>query len=163
MRKISPEELRNILESHKKWLAGEGGKRADLRNADLSGANLRNVNKLKEIKIRAEKLLTDFFDKYELCGVSGIPDMMRSYDAVRTTSAVADAMKLSAERYGNRGSCMTDNNADIADRHEDENCVVMTYIENGVTNSYVRPARSIPERDGWFETVWADYKERTGK
>ena len=35
MRTISPEELRNILESHKKWLAGEGGKRADLRGADL--------------------------------------------------------------------------------------------------------------------------------
>ncbi len=158
------EELYAVIETALRG-KGESRREAEKLKADMSdyGANLRNVNKLKEIKIRAEKLLTGFFDKYELCGVSGIPDMMRSYDAVRTTSAVADAMKLSAERYGNRGSCMTDNNADIADRHEDENCVVMTYIENGVANSYVRPARSIPERDGWFETVWADYKERTGK
>lgn len=49
MRTISPEKLRNILESHKKWLAGEGGKRADLkladlRNADLKLAYLRNAD-----------------------------------------------------------------------------------------------------------------------
>ena len=44
MRTISPEELRSILESHKKWLAGEGGERADLRNADLRYADLRGAN-----------------------------------------------------------------------------------------------------------------------
>lgn len=54
MRTISPEELRSILESHKKWLVGEGGERAyligadlrkaDLRKADLNGADLIGVN-----------------------------------------------------------------------------------------------------------------------
>ena len=33
-------ELSTILSEHKKWLSGEGGQRADLRGADLGGANL---------------------------------------------------------------------------------------------------------------------------
>lgn len=36
-------ELSEILERHRKWLAGEaGGQRADLRYADLRGADLYN-------------------------------------------------------------------------------------------------------------------------
>ena len=45
MRNISQEELKEILKEHEMWLKDEkGGKRADLSNADLSGANLWNAN-----------------------------------------------------------------------------------------------------------------------
>ena len=37
-------ELTKIIREHKKWLAGEGGQRADLRGADLQFANLRNAD-----------------------------------------------------------------------------------------------------------------------
>ena len=38
-------ELSEILERHRKWLAGEaGGQRADLRGANLRGANLSEAN-----------------------------------------------------------------------------------------------------------------------
>lgn len=38
---MNREELNNILENHKKWLGGEeGGERANLRGANLSGADL---------------------------------------------------------------------------------------------------------------------------
>lgn len=38
---MNKEELKEILDSHKKWLNNEpGGKKANLRDADLSGANL---------------------------------------------------------------------------------------------------------------------------
>ena len=44
LRKISREELAEILEAHKKWLIGEeGGKRADLSRAKLSRAKLRRA------------------------------------------------------------------------------------------------------------------------
>ena len=44
-RSISKEELNNILEKHKMWLDNKpGGERADLYNADLSGANLSEAN-----------------------------------------------------------------------------------------------------------------------
>ena len=48
--KPTPEQLAAILANHKKWQFGEaGGKIANLRSADLSGANLRSAN-LKDIK-----------------------------------------------------------------------------------------------------------------
>ena len=39
--KMQKERLQEILESHKKWLRGKDGKRADLRCADLRGIDLR--------------------------------------------------------------------------------------------------------------------------
>ena len=38
---MNPEELKEILEQHRKWLCGDGGKKADLCGADLRGADLR--------------------------------------------------------------------------------------------------------------------------
>ena len=48
---MNRDELNTILKEHEKWLAGEGGARADLRHADLHGADLhgadlRNANLL---------------------------------------------------------------------------------------------------------------------
>ena len=39
---MSPEKLQEILADHSRWLYGNGGKRADLRDADLRGAVLRD-------------------------------------------------------------------------------------------------------------------------
>lgn len=45
MRTITDEELKDILDKHKKWLNNkEGGERADLRDADLSDVNLYDAN-----------------------------------------------------------------------------------------------------------------------
>lgn len=45
MRTITTEELKKILEEHRKWLENPmTGKRADLHNANLCGANLYGAN-----------------------------------------------------------------------------------------------------------------------
>ncbi|HVQ52908.1 MAG TPA: pentapeptide repeat-containing protein [Mycobacterium sp.] len=45
LRKFTPDELRAILDAHKKWRRGEvAGVRADLSRADLAGANLAGAN-----------------------------------------------------------------------------------------------------------------------
>ncbi|EPU1811125.1 pentapeptide repeat-containing protein [Listeria monocytogenes] len=41
---MKQEELDIVLENHGKWLRDEGGKKADLSNADLRDANLSNAN-----------------------------------------------------------------------------------------------------------------------
>ena len=41
---MEPEQLKAILLDHKKWLRSEGGKRADLRQADLQWANLQRAD-----------------------------------------------------------------------------------------------------------------------
>lgn len=44
---MTPEKLAEILAAHKLWLNGEeGGVRANLREANLSGANLRGAKEL---------------------------------------------------------------------------------------------------------------------
>ena len=45
MKKISEQELKDILDKHRKWVKNEeGGVRADLSSADLSSANLSYAN-----------------------------------------------------------------------------------------------------------------------
>ena len=41
---ITTMDLPEIFANHKKWLAGDGGSRADLSGADLSGADLSGAN-----------------------------------------------------------------------------------------------------------------------
>lgn len=42
---MNAENLKDILDKHLKWLRSEdGGKRADLRGANLYGADLRRAN-----------------------------------------------------------------------------------------------------------------------
>lgn len=44
MRNINQEELNKILKEHELWVKGKGGKRADLRCANLENADLEYVN-----------------------------------------------------------------------------------------------------------------------
>ena len=44
MRKVSSEELKDIISKHKKWLLDDGGERANLSYANLSNADLSNAN-----------------------------------------------------------------------------------------------------------------------
>ena len=43
MRELTKTEV-EVINRHAKFLAGDGGERADLRGADLRGANLRRAN-----------------------------------------------------------------------------------------------------------------------
>ncbi len=55
-RKVSPDELKQILEAHQKWLESDEkeGKQADLRNANLQGVNLGDANLQKADLTRAD-------------------------------------------------------------------------------------------------------------
>ena len=56
LRKISPEELKEILRKHLLWLGGkEGGERADLSYSDLSSSDLRHSD-LSRSDLRASDL-----------------------------------------------------------------------------------------------------------
>ena len=41
---MNEDELKSMLEQHRLWLDSNGGKRANLRGADLEGTNLRDAN-----------------------------------------------------------------------------------------------------------------------
>ena len=70
------EELQKILDDHKKWLNGQGGKRADLRGADFSeadfrGAKLRGAD-LREADLSWTKLRGANFSGADLQNVTSI-------------------------------------------------------------------------------------------
>lgn len=45
MNQLTPDELKDILDKHAKWLQKEeGGEQADLKEANLEGANLAGAN-----------------------------------------------------------------------------------------------------------------------
>ena len=65
---MTNDELRKIIEKHKKWLRGmEGGERANLRGADLSGANLSGAD-LSGANLRGADLYGA-----NLCGAKNVP------------------------------------------------------------------------------------------
>jgi hypothetical protein len=53
---MNQQELKNVLDLHRKWVMGEeGGSRADLRSADLGGADLRSAD-LRSADLRSADL-----------------------------------------------------------------------------------------------------------
>lgn len=63
-------ELSEILERHRKWLAGEaGGQRADLRGADLRGADLCGAD-LGDADLRYADLSGANLSGADLCGAN---------------------------------------------------------------------------------------------
>lgn len=52
---MTREELRKVLDGHKKWLNGEGGKRADLSIANMHRADLRHVD-LRHVDMRGANI-----------------------------------------------------------------------------------------------------------
>jgi uncharacterized protein YjbI with pentapeptide repeats len=44
MGQMTADEIRSALDGHAAWLKGEGGKRLDLRGANLSGADLSGAD-----------------------------------------------------------------------------------------------------------------------
>ena len=75
---MNSEEIRKMLENHKKWLFNESeGIRADLRgvslyHADLYEANLRGAN-LREADLRGANLYRADLTGADLCGAENIP------------------------------------------------------------------------------------------
>ncbi len=57
LREVSPEELANILEAHRKWVESEGkeGERADLFEANLQGATLVGAKGLTASQVKKAK------------------------------------------------------------------------------------------------------------
>ena len=73
MRTFTKDELKDILESHSKWArAEEDGERANLRGANLRGADLRGAN-LRGADLRDADLCGANLRDADLCGAKNIP------------------------------------------------------------------------------------------
>lgn len=66
---MNKKQLKVILESHKKWLEGEGGEKANLSGADLSGADLSGAD-LSGANLYGANLCRADLQEAKLCGVN---------------------------------------------------------------------------------------------
>ena len=74
---MEKENLDEILENHVKWLNGDGGKRADLRDVDLRDVDLRDVD-LRDADLSGANLPTGI---YQIVGV-GSYNRCTTYDSI---------------------------------------------------------------------------------
>ena len=94
---MKPEELKEILEQHHKWLYGNCGSRADLCRANLRGADLRDAH-LRDANLRGADLRDAHLRDADLCGADLCGADLRGADLCGALSMI----KLMGVSLGNR-------------------------------------------------------------
>lgn len=132
-----------------------------------SFAFLRNPDDMKKSKAIFEDLKKSFDTDNRVSSVAEVGQLFKNREILSMGLAVADAMIYAAEHYGSRGSALVTTSGDILSPNptpENENGrkeALMTVSEGVKIRSFGRPVRPIPDRDLWFERVWAKYRNVT--
>lgn len=153
--KKSPAELRRMLR----------------REMSRYAAELRSLDEIRALKEQTCNMLNHLQD-YADCSGSSPEHCFRLLDQLAAQTAVLSAMELSGERWSSRGSALVlesggrvpctglESLAYAPERPDASNQRVLTRLEEQGAVSWTEEVRPVPERDQWFETVWADYRER---
>ena len=122
---MKQEELNEIVESHVKWLYGDG-KRADLAGADLRGANLYNAN-LRKTDLHGANLHSADLAGADLYGANLRGANLRHVDLYSANLRRADLYGASLCKADLRGANLEGANLKKADIHETN--LWMAYLE----------------------------------
>jgi hypothetical protein len=132
--------------------------------ADMSthGAFMRSDEGVSELAERMKDRAKLFYDNAVLSGVEDLARAAECYDTA-VCRAVYSAAMLDAVRKGtgSRGGYLVLNDGGFVPENtvlRDE--IQETAVDGGDVNFTWRPVRPLPDSDGWFERVWAKYRER---
>lgn len=94
-----------------------------------------------------------------------IPALFKNLDIIKMQEAVASSILYAAKNYGSRGSAYVLNGGDFMQRepvaeNTDGRAVAVVLEKNEQISVNSVPVKPLPERDLWFESVWAKYRER---
>lgn len=90
-----------------------------------------------------------------------ISDLYKNFDILTMQRIIGRSALFTAKRFGSRGSAMIiDEKGDVAPETADASSYKVIADKNGVWTAKVRP---IPERELWFERVWAEHSARSLK
>lgn len=139
-----------------------------------SAAHIRDEARMAELENRLAASLAAFPDGLRLAGPDDLFDFFKNRDLLITQLAVLSAMRKAAAQTGTRGSALV-THADGKRIHPalagyaykpytppSDNCWMRTVRTKSGFASAFCPVRPLPRPDGWFETVWGDYRRRTG-
>lgn len=142
------------------------------REMSAQAAHIRDPEALETLCSAREQQIADFFQTYRLTAPGGFAQMLALRDLLVTQAAVLSAMALSARTWGSRGSGLVLSKggqpvcAALPDMRIQpggggtDQLLKTVWTPAGASSSFA-PVRPLPERDGWFETVWRDYRART--
>ena len=135
-------------------------------------AHLRQPQEMQRLQIELERTIAQLPETYIPAAEGGFAQMLRIRDTLMTQAAVLSAMRYSAEAFGSRGAGLVLHEAGepVCAAMPELRClpcgsegldrVVVTEWREGSAQSHGEAVRPIPVRNGWFETVWHDYRER---
>lgn len=104
---------------------------------------------------------------------SELPELLKYRDMLLTQLALISAIKTAGKKFGSRGSSLIkkENGEAVSQRlsayqyapetESEINVALYTKKTPDGFTSWLSPVRPIPDRDTWFETVWADYNSMT--
>ena len=139
------------------------------RHMSAVGAHLRDTKALHALSQQVHALLA------RCVPLQSVQDQqaqrLKLRDLLLTQAAVIDAMLFSAEACGSTGAGLvmaaegTELGAGLGYQMkpklpQDQSYVLTTTMQDTL-HTEKTPARPIPQRDNWFETVWRTYRQRT--
>ncbi len=131
-----------------------------------SFAFLRDLSSMPGAALEIKKDLSAFTADNKWKNVAEIYALFKNLDILRMQEVIAEAIKYTAQSFGSRGSGFVLNGGDFMDRrpvpeNTDGREKVVTVRKSESIVIECVPIRPLPERDLWFERVWAKYRALT--
>jgi len=98
--------------------------------------------------------------------ISELPELFKNYDMETMQIVTGKSIAIAAEECGSRGGAFVTNDkipitaTPIEEKTAERAYRIFCVKKDGKPVFGKRKVRSIPERDGWFETVWKKYEEK---
>lgn len=128
-------------------------------------AFLRDIPTMKCVveEIKKDSDLDSFLADNKWKSYYEIGELFKNLDIIRMQEAIGSVILYSAEHFGSRGSGFVLSGGDFMDRNPvpENECgreIAVTAKKSDEIEVSVRKVKPIPERDLWFERVWAKYR-----
>lgn len=163
--KVSPDKLAKEIGNSLLSMIGEENNaltvREDLQNAmSCVAAQVRDIKGLSELRENVEHYRIHFKSLVRVPNIRTLPILLKTYDMIVTQCAVLEAMEQSAALFGSRGSCLVKEEMGgyLPTKSHDKNLRLITRQENGRFTSLTEEVTPVPQKNDWFETIWAEHR-----
>lgn len=178
---LAQNHAENLKRQMEKACAASGGRRPaeELRRIQTlmsrCAAHIREKDAMESLTAELTEILNGFWELFRVENPFELIELLKARDLFRTQLAVLSAMRCAAERVGSRGaSLIRKPNGELTvpelpeyvfdgNHPLPENLRMVTVKSGEGFLSRFEPVRELPHPDNWFETVWGEYRSRTGK
>ena len=128
-------------------------------------AFLRDEGAMKNALAEIEAELLFFTRRNKWAKKTDLSALFKNYDIARMQQAIGSAILYTAERFGSRGSGMVTDGPfmerKIKPEDESGRAKAVTVKHDYRLTVYEKDIRPLPERNLWFEKVWAEHRAKT--